>query len=176
MYGLVVQEHFNDLVVGTCGRGFWIMDDITPLQQMTDAVVSSDVHLFEPRDAYRFHNRTSPQTPNIDMSQGQVRMRTTPLYADWVDLGPDRVRIRGGGIDVMVPPGSYTVTLEVDGVERGATALAVLKDPNSDGSQAEILAQTEIMLALRDDYDEAADAINRLLEGMGAGRVIADGG
>ena len=42
MYGLVVQEHFNDLVVGTCGRGFWIMDDITPLQQMTDAVVSSD--------------------------------------------------------------------------------------------------------------------------------------
>ena len=172
MYGLVVQEHFNDLVVGTYGRGFWIMDDITPLQQMTDAVASSDVHLFEPRDAYRFHNRTSPQSPNIDMSQGanppygasinywlggdeagevtvrvadgsgevvrtlsgstdpgvnrvqwdlryentsQVRMRTTPLYADWVDLGPDRVRIRGGGIDVMVPPGSYTVTLEVDG-------------------------------------------------------------
>jgi len=219
MYGLVVQEHFNDLVVGTYGRGFWIMDDITPLQQMTDAVVSSDVHLFEPRDAYRFHNRTSPQTPNIDMSQGanppygasinywlggsgagdvtvrvadgggqvvrtlngstapgvnrvqwdlryentsQVRMRTTPLYAEWVDLGADRVRIRGGGIDVMVPPGSYTVTLEVDGVERGTTVLAVLKDPNSDGTQAEILAQTEMMLALRDDYDEAADAISRI--------------
>ena len=34
MYGLVVQEHFNDLVVGTYWRGFWIMDDITPLQQV----------------------------------------------------------------------------------------------------------------------------------------------
>jgi NAD(P)-dependent dehydrogenase (short-subunit alcohol dehydrogenase family) len=29
--GIVVQERFNDLVISTYGRGFWIMDDITPL-------------------------------------------------------------------------------------------------------------------------------------------------
>ncbi len=29
VHWLVVQEHFNDLVVGTYGRGFWILDDIT---------------------------------------------------------------------------------------------------------------------------------------------------
>ena len=34
VYGIVVQEHFNDLVIGTYGRGFWILDDITPLQQL----------------------------------------------------------------------------------------------------------------------------------------------
>ncbi len=28
--GMVIQEHFNDLVVGTYGRGFWILDDIAP--------------------------------------------------------------------------------------------------------------------------------------------------
>jgi len=54
VHHMVVQEHFNDLVVGTYGRGFWIMDDITPLQQLTDDVLASDAHLFEPRDAYRF--------------------------------------------------------------------------------------------------------------------------
>ena len=35
VYWITVQEHFNDLVIATYGRGFWIMDDITPLQQLT---------------------------------------------------------------------------------------------------------------------------------------------
>ena len=53
---MVVQEHFNDLVIGTYGRGFWIMDDITPLQQLTDKVLNSKAHLFVPRASYRFHS------------------------------------------------------------------------------------------------------------------------
>ena len=55
VHWMVVQEHFNDLVVATYGRGFWIMDDITPLQQMTPEIIKSDAHLFAPRPAYRFH-------------------------------------------------------------------------------------------------------------------------
>ena len=35
--GIVVQEHFNDLVISTYGRGFYILDDITPLRAMTPA-------------------------------------------------------------------------------------------------------------------------------------------
>jgi hypothetical protein len=58
VHHMVVQEHFNDLVVGTYGRGFWIMDDITPLQQLTDEVLASDAHLFKPRHAYRMHSIT----------------------------------------------------------------------------------------------------------------------
>jgi hypothetical protein len=53
---MVVQTHFNDLVVGTYGRGFWIMDDITPLEQLTDEVLKADAHLFKPRPAYRLHS------------------------------------------------------------------------------------------------------------------------
>ena len=34
VYWMVVQEHFNDLVIATYGRGFWILDDLTPIQQM----------------------------------------------------------------------------------------------------------------------------------------------
>ena len=56
VHQMVVQTHFNDLVVGTYGRGFWIMDDITPLQQHTDETLKSDVHLFHPRPAYRLHS------------------------------------------------------------------------------------------------------------------------
>ena len=56
VHQMVVQERFNDLVVGTYGRGFWIIDDITPLQQLTDQVLKSDVYLFKPRDAYRLHS------------------------------------------------------------------------------------------------------------------------
>ena len=55
MYWMDIPEHFNDLVVGTYGRGIWILDDISPLQQFTDEVAASDIHLFNPKDAYRFH-------------------------------------------------------------------------------------------------------------------------
>jgi hypothetical protein len=43
----------QDLVVATQGRSFWILDDLTPLHQLTDAVAQADVYLFTPRDTYR---------------------------------------------------------------------------------------------------------------------------
>ena len=55
VHWLVVQEHFNDLVVATYGRGFWIMDDITPLQQLNQDILTKKAHLFTLRPAYRFH-------------------------------------------------------------------------------------------------------------------------
>jgi photosystem II stability/assembly factor-like uncharacterized protein len=67
VYWLTVQPHFHDLVVGTYGRGFYILDDVTPLEQLTDAVRSSGVQLFEPRPAYRFR---SVARPNLAPSGG----------------------------------------------------------------------------------------------------------
>ncbi|MXX56841.1 MAG: hypothetical protein F4Z44_13855 [Gemmatimonadetes bacterium] len=69
--GLVVQEHFGDLVVGTYGRGFWILDDLTPLQQLTPEVMASSSHLFAPRDAYRFRAITPPSVPYSDPTEGR---------------------------------------------------------------------------------------------------------
>ena len=71
MYGLVVQEHFNDLVVGTYGRGFWILDDVTPLQQLTPEVAAAAAHLFAPRPAYRFRPVSAPFTMFDDQSDGE---------------------------------------------------------------------------------------------------------
>jgi len=67
---ITVQEHFNDLVISTYGRGFWIMDDLTPLQQATPQVLASEAHLFPPRQAYRFRFITAPSTPYDDPTVG----------------------------------------------------------------------------------------------------------
>jgi len=48
-----LQVHKKDLVVATQGRSFWILDDLTPLHQITDEVAASEAHLYEPRDTYR---------------------------------------------------------------------------------------------------------------------------
>jgi photosystem II stability/assembly factor-like uncharacterized protein len=45
--------HGDDLVVATHGRAFWILDDITPLQQLDDRTQSEDAHLYTPRTSYR---------------------------------------------------------------------------------------------------------------------------
>ncbi|HXC20052.1 MAG TPA: hypothetical protein VNV13_01130, partial [Steroidobacteraceae bacterium] len=50
----VVQPRFHDLVVSTYGRGLYILDDITPLEQMAKHRSDAGVVLFEPRAAYRF--------------------------------------------------------------------------------------------------------------------------
>jgi len=68
--GIVVQQHFNDLVISTYGRGFWIMDDITPLQQLSDTVLGKSAHLFPPRAAYRFRPITAPSTTYDDPTAG----------------------------------------------------------------------------------------------------------
>ena len=57
---LVVKD--DDLVVGTHGRGFWILDDITPLRQIQlDAL--GDVVLFKPQTAIRFEWNRNTDTP-----------------------------------------------------------------------------------------------------------------
>jgi photosystem II stability/assembly factor-like uncharacterized protein len=53
---ILVHPRDNDLIVGTHGRSIWIIDDLTPLQQMTDAVTTADAHLFEVRKATAWAN------------------------------------------------------------------------------------------------------------------------
>jgi photosystem II stability/assembly factor-like uncharacterized protein len=58
---LVIHE--NDVVVGTHGRGFWILDDISPLRQLTAEVAADPVHLFRPATAYRVRRSVNTDTP-----------------------------------------------------------------------------------------------------------------
>jgi len=53
----------NDLAVATHGRGFWILDDITPLRQLDDKIVAGNAFLFAPEPALRVRWNTNPDTP-----------------------------------------------------------------------------------------------------------------
>lgn len=41
----------NDLIVATHGRGFWVIDDLSPLRQLNDAMLQAEAYLFKPADA-----------------------------------------------------------------------------------------------------------------------------
>ena len=71
MYWIDVQEHFNDLVVGTYGRGIWILDDLSPLQQLDQNITKKEAHLFDIKPAYRFHNVTNSLQMLKEASTGQ---------------------------------------------------------------------------------------------------------
>jgi hypothetical protein len=58
---LVIKD--DDLVVGTHGRGIWILDDITPLRQIDATTAQQDVVLFKPQTAWRVRWNTNTDTP-----------------------------------------------------------------------------------------------------------------
>lgn len=72
IYWLTIQPRFNDLVVGTYGRGIWILDDITPLRSWDRVGQAGAAHLFKPRAAYRFRRSVLvPQSGPNDPVAGQ---------------------------------------------------------------------------------------------------------
>ena len=102
-----LEVHEQDLVISTQGRSFWIMDDLTPLHQMSPALAQQDYVLFEPRPAIRttvrgyqarIHLYVSdlpegePVTVSITDEAGQP-VRTLSTKADH---RRDRIRVKEG--------------------------------------------------------------------------------
>jgi photosystem II stability/assembly factor-like uncharacterized protein len=253
VYWIAVQERFHDLALATYGRGFWILDDLTPLQQLTSDVLASNAHLFAPRDAYRFRPVAQPVGVFSDPTAGrnplygaainfyvkyklgekdkasitisdangkvvrelecraprpegarrpagpggpgggggeeaaggppceakpginrvwwnlrtepstEIKLRTSPTYSPDVPLGAEGWRAAPAvdRISLLVPPGTYTVTLKV-GEEKSSEKLNLLKDPHSTGSDADIQAQIQLVSALRNEMDALAASVNQI--------------
>jgi photosystem II stability/assembly factor-like uncharacterized protein len=53
----------GDLVIGTHGRSFWVLDDIAPLRELDQKVAQSAAWLFSPREAVRIHPASFQGTP-----------------------------------------------------------------------------------------------------------------
>jgi photosystem II stability/assembly factor-like uncharacterized protein len=249
VYWLTVQERFHDLAVATYGRGFWILDDIVPLEHMTPEIAKSAAHLFTPRDAYRFRDISLPMAADYDPTAGknppygadinfylkdkpgekdtvkltfrdaagktvreiechgpkgegeakkpseeneeepdpdvppcevkaginrvwwdlrtdkttQIRLRTAPLYAPDVPLGPEgwRKPPAVSRLAVLVPPGTYTVTLSA-GDQKFTQKFNVIKDPHSSGSESDIQTQIQFQRGLWDEMNALAAATNQI--------------
>src|SRR5258707_1027653 len=55
--------HGDDLIVATHGRSFWILDDITPLRQLSEQIAKASAYLFVPQEALRVRWNKNPDTP-----------------------------------------------------------------------------------------------------------------
>jgi photosystem II stability/assembly factor-like uncharacterized protein len=266
VHWLTIQEEFHDLVVGTYGRGFYILDDLSGLEQLDTAVRAKGVHLFAPRPAYRFRTVGGPALAPSGTSAGKnppygasieywlkakvkdpgdpqaaegappaepekaaplteaereererenakavpieivvsdaagqkirrlrgtnvvglnriywdlrrestvpVRLRTTPpgnphVFEEKRFRGQDHRGVFYYGINEtrrgpLVAPGTYTLTLTVDGQAQPPQSLTVRKDPNTGRSDADVLASAELSLAVYRDTEAAARMINQL--------------
>jgi len=100
MNWLTIQPHFSDLVVGTYGRGIWILDDITPLRSWGTVTQAGAVHLFKPRPAYRFRRSVLvPQSGPNDPVVGE-----NPPY--------------GADLNYYLPSDAKSATLTIRGSDR----------------------------------------------------------
>ncbi len=71
IHDLVIHPRDADLVAGTHGRSIWIADDITPLQQVNDEVLSKDVHMFDNRVATKWIRiNLGRKQPNFEFRGG----------------------------------------------------------------------------------------------------------
>ena len=58
-----LEIHDGDLIAATYGRGIWILDDISPLEQLTAELADPQVILFRPRAATRVQSNINQDTP-----------------------------------------------------------------------------------------------------------------
>jgi photosystem II stability/assembly factor-like uncharacterized protein len=185
---LVVEAH--DLVIATHGRGFYILDDIGPLRQAPDAAAMSDAHLFEPNVAIRstggalvqYLLRKPAQAVTIEVldARGSVvrsfasktadsRVVSTPgLHRITWDLRypgaasfPGMILWGAGVAGPFAPPGTYQVRLTVDGRSQNRP-LVVRRHPLYAATDADLAAQFDLAIRVRDKVSEANGAVIRI--------------
>lgn len=216
-----IAVHGNDVVIATHGRSFWVMDDVTPLRQLT-AASSGGAHLFTPAPAYRvqpgsqegtplpldepqsdnapvglyidYYLPAGPRTPvaiEILASDGSVVRRwssaeppkpvdpkSVPYTTHWIEQHPVPSTAAGAHRFVwdfhetnsdgpLVPPGSYTVRLSVNGSTYTAPA-SVLRDPRIAATNADLRAQYDLakgIIALRAQVSASRSKAEQLAKG-----------
>jgi photosystem II stability/assembly factor-like uncharacterized protein len=92
-----IRVHRQDLVLSTQGRSFWILDDLTPLHQMSDAAAGG-ASLFAPRPAIRYRYRAG--FGGIEGDRGATE--DTPQYP-----------APGAMIDYWLPTAGAPVTIDI---------------------------------------------------------------
>ena len=94
---LIVKD--DDLVVGTHGRGIWILDDITPLRQIDAATAAREATLFKPETAWRVRwntNTDTPMPPDEPNAPNPPEGAIIDYYLSGAATGPVTLEIVGG--------------------------------------------------------------------------------
>ncbi len=87
----------DDLAVATHGRGFWILDDITPLRQFEPKVISAETFLFQPQTAIRVRwdmNTDTPLPPDFPAAENPPDGAVIDYYLQSAATGPVTLEIK----------------------------------------------------------------------------------
>jgi photosystem II stability/assembly factor-like uncharacterized protein len=87
----------DDLVAATHGRGFWILDDITPLRQFDQKVTSADAFLFKPQTAIRVRwdmNTDTPLPPDFPAGENPPDGAVIDYYLQSASSSPVTLEIK----------------------------------------------------------------------------------
>ncbi len=130
VHDLVVKE--GDLVAGTHGRSFWIMDDLSALRQLTAEMAAKPAHLFTPRDAYRIEwgggGRGGPQTGAMSRPGQNPASGVTVFYHLTAANTPVI-------LEFLAPDGSVIKKYENDGAPPPARPAAGVSDTSGAGGE-----------------------------------------
>jgi photosystem II stability/assembly factor-like uncharacterized protein len=80
VYWISLQEHFDDMIIGTYGRGVFILDDISPFRELAKAN-KEEVNFMPVQDAYRFQTIQSMKNDGTSLIRGQ-----NPAYGANLDF------------------------------------------------------------------------------------------
>src|SRR5262249_35151558 len=144
---LLIHPRDRELVIGTHGRGIWVMD-IAPLEQLTAKVLTADAHLFDMKPVTLVKpEKRATELPGFKAPNDQRYLGPVAAFLLTAD-GPERGKSswkggeNGGGsaeFPVTGPglhyrllgenfkPGTYTITLEARGVKQ--TREVIVKEP-----------------------------------------------
>jgi hypothetical protein len=106
---VLIHPRDRDLIIGTHARSIWIMDDITPLEQLAAKAENADVVLFDPRPAIQWKN-------DISITRGEV---PTKLWRGENPQGGTAISVLaktavGAGKIEFLQNGQVAGTMEVD--------------------------------------------------------------
>jgi photosystem II stability/assembly factor-like uncharacterized protein len=204
---LAIKE--NDLIVATQGRSFWVLDDLTPLHQLSAEIAKKHFWLYQPRPSFRIPGSSSedvttsgqnppngavihyffkaaPDSDKVKLKildkSGKLIKSFTPKaknkrdglhieagmnqfvwnmrYPDAEDF-PGMIMWAGSTVGPKAVPGIYQARLIVN-KDSMTINFEILKDPRSSCSPADLQAQFDFLIEIRDKLTETHEAIKQI--------------
>src|SRR5205823_2497276 len=147
VHDLAIKDH--DLAAATHGRAFWVLDDITPLEQLSDEIAHSDRHLFTPRDAVRFRG------PGFVPARSLAALGTNPpngaIVYCYLKQKPEEEAT------LAVPDARVTV-----GGWSETRGFNVTMDPRVKATQDDLQKQFDLLVRIRARVSAADDAVQQI--------------
>jgi len=122
----------DDLVVATHGRGFWILDDITPLRQINADMVKARAYLFKPQEAYDLpqpNENGTPQPRDEPLAENRPHGAIIDYYLGSTSSGPVKLEILDPAGETIRTFSSDDKPMTIDPVKLSIPAFWVKSPP-----------------------------------------------